>query len=119
MLPGRHAHHHLAARASASVDPDEILDVDVADHTTNVPQGILNESALIVCPNKIIKGLAPHLGQPDNGIEGFFTDASGFGYEMEVVEKTLDDTVGFFDLILETKLTAQEKKDLVAFLKAL
>jgi phage tail-like protein len=24
----------------------------------------------------------------DNGIEGFFTDASGFGYEMEVVEKT-------------------------------
>jgi phage tail-like protein len=24
----------------------------------------------------------------DNGIEGFFTDASGFAYEMEVVEKT-------------------------------
>ena len=24
----------------------------------------------------------------DNGIEGFFTDASGFGYEMEVVEVT-------------------------------
>ena len=24
----------------------------------------------------------------DNGISGFFTDASGFGYEMEVVEKT-------------------------------
>jgi phage tail-like protein len=24
----------------------------------------------------------------DNGIEGFFTDASGFGYEVEVVEKT-------------------------------
>jgi phage tail-like protein len=24
----------------------------------------------------------------DNGIEGFFTDASGFGYEMEVVEKS-------------------------------
>jgi phage tail-like protein len=23
----------------------------------------------------------------DNGIEGFFTDASGFGYEVEVVEK--------------------------------
>jgi phage tail-like protein len=23
----------------------------------------------------------------DNGIEGFFTDASGFGFEMEVVEK--------------------------------
>ena len=32
---------------------------------------------------------------------------------------TLDDTVEFFNLILETKLTAQEKKDLVAFLKAL
>jgi phage tail-like protein len=24
----------------------------------------------------------------DNGIEGFFTDASGFGYEVEVIEKT-------------------------------
>ena len=24
----------------------------------------------------------------DNGIEGYFTDASGFGYEVEVVEKT-------------------------------
>jgi cytochrome c peroxidase len=29
---------------------------------------------------------------------------------------TLDDTVEFFNLILETKLTEQEKKDLVAFL---
>ena len=32
---------------------------------------------------------------------------------------TLEDTVEFFNLILETKLTAEEKKDLVAFLKAL
>lgn len=32
---------------------------------------------------------------------------------------TLDDTVEFFNLILETRLTDQEKKDLVAFLKAL
>jgi cytochrome c peroxidase len=32
---------------------------------------------------------------------------------------TLDDTVEFFNLILETKLTAEEKKDLLAFLKAL
>src|SRR6266550_1639155 len=32
---------------------------------------------------------------------------------------TLDDTVEFFNLILETKLTAQEKKDLVSFLLAL
>jgi len=32
---------------------------------------------------------------------------------------TLEDTVEFFNLILETKLTAQEKKDLVAFLRAL
>jgi len=32
---------------------------------------------------------------------------------------TLDDTVEFFNLILETHLTEQEKKDLVAFLKAL
>ena len=32
---------------------------------------------------------------------------------------TLDDTVEFFNLVLETKLTPEEKKDLVAFLKAL
>jgi cytochrome c peroxidase len=32
---------------------------------------------------------------------------------------TLDDTVEFFNLILGTQLTAQEKKDLVAFLRAL
>ena len=32
---------------------------------------------------------------------------------------TLEDTVEFFNLILETKLTDEEKKDLVAFLKCL
>lgn len=32
---------------------------------------------------------------------------------------TLDDTVEFFNLILEIKLSAEEKKDLVAFLRAL
>jgi hypothetical protein len=32
---------------------------------------------------------------------------------------TLDDTVEFFNLILELKLTAKEKKDLNAFLQAL
>jgi cytochrome c peroxidase len=32
---------------------------------------------------------------------------------------TLDDTVEFFNLVLETKLTAEEKKDLVAFMRAL
>jgi cytochrome c peroxidase len=32
---------------------------------------------------------------------------------------TLDDTVEFFNLVLQTKLTDAEKKDLVAFLKAL
>jgi cytochrome c peroxidase len=32
---------------------------------------------------------------------------------------TLDDTVEFFNLILQTKMTDQEKKDLVAFLRAL
>lgn len=32
---------------------------------------------------------------------------------------TLDDTVEFFNTVLETKLTGQEKKDLVAFLKTL
>ena len=32
---------------------------------------------------------------------------------------TLDDTVEFFNLVLELKLDGQEKKDLVAFLRAL
>ncbi|MEI6437282.1 MAG: cytochrome B6 [Candidatus Omnitrophota bacterium] len=32
---------------------------------------------------------------------------------------TLDDTVEFFNLVLELKLSAQEKKDLVAFMRAL
>ena len=32
---------------------------------------------------------------------------------------TLEDTVEFFNLILETRLTASEKMDLVAFLRAL
>jgi cytochrome c peroxidase len=32
---------------------------------------------------------------------------------------TLDDTVEFFNVVLELKLTAQEKADLVAFLRAL
>jgi cytochrome c peroxidase len=32
---------------------------------------------------------------------------------------TLDDTVEFFNLILELKLDEREKKDLVAFLRAL
>jgi cytochrome c peroxidase len=32
---------------------------------------------------------------------------------------TLDDTVEFFNLLLHTRLTAQEKQDLVAFLRAL
>lgn len=31
----------------------------------------------------------------------------------------LEDTVEFFNLILETKLTEQEKKDLVEFMRAL
>jgi cytochrome c peroxidase len=32
---------------------------------------------------------------------------------------TLDDTVEFFNLVLGDKLTAEEKKDLVAFMRAL
>jgi cytochrome c peroxidase len=32
---------------------------------------------------------------------------------------TLDDTVEFFNLVLGTKLTPQEKQDLVAFLRTL
>ena len=32
---------------------------------------------------------------------------------------TLEDTVEFFNLVLELKLTADEKKDLVAFLRQL
>ena len=32
---------------------------------------------------------------------------------------TLEDTVEFFDIILQTRLSADEKKDLVAFLRAI
>jgi cytochrome c peroxidase len=32
---------------------------------------------------------------------------------------TLEDTVEFFNLVLQLKLTAQEKKDVVAFMRAL
>ncbi len=32
---------------------------------------------------------------------------------------TLEDTVEFFNLVLETRLTSQEKRDLTAFLRAL
>jgi len=32
---------------------------------------------------------------------------------------TLEDTVEFFNLVLELKLSAQEKKDLVAFMRQL
>jgi len=32
---------------------------------------------------------------------------------------TLEDTVEFFNIVLETKLADQEKKDLVAFMRAL
>ena len=32
---------------------------------------------------------------------------------------TLEDTVEFFNLVLETKLSSQEKEDLVAFLRQL
>jgi hypothetical protein len=32
---------------------------------------------------------------------------------------TIEDTVEFFNLILETQLSTQEKADLVAFLRAL
>ena len=32
---------------------------------------------------------------------------------------TLEDTVEFFNLVLETKLTEQEKQDLVAFMRCL
>jgi len=32
---------------------------------------------------------------------------------------TLEDTVEFFNLVLELKLTGQEKKDIVAFMRAL
>jgi len=32
---------------------------------------------------------------------------------------TIEDTVEFFNLILETQLSAQEKADVVAFLRAL
>ena len=55
----------------------------------------------------------------DNGIEGFFTDASGFGYEVEVVEKTdastdtrtrkRPGTTKYQDITLKRGLSADKK----------
>jgi phage tail-like protein len=55
----------------------------------------------------------------DNGIEGFFTDASGFGYEVEVVEKTdastdtrtrkRPGTTKYQDITLKRTLSADKK----------
>ena len=45
------------------------------------------------------------------------TTATDNGTEIELL--TLEDTVEFFNLVLETKLTAEEKADLVAFLRCL
>ncbi len=42
-----------------------------------------------------------------------------FIVERQIQHWTLDDTVEFFDLILGTQLTPDEKRDLVAFLRAL
>jgi hypothetical protein len=38
---------------------------------------------------------------------------------MHVERLTLEDTVEFFNLVLGTKLSPQEKQDLVAFMRAL
>jgi catalase len=42
-----------------------------------------------------------------------------FIVERQIQHWTLDDTVEFFNLILGTQLTPDEKRDLVAFLRAL
>lgn len=57
--------------------------------------------------------------QLDNGIEGYFTDASGFGYEVEVIEKTetMHDTrtikrpgtTKYQDITLKRTLTPDKK----------
>ena len=52
---------------------------------------------------------------------GEFTLASGAtsNYYIDGRLLTLEDTVEFHNLVLETKLTKQEKRDLVAFLRCL
>jgi len=62
-----------------------------------------------------------HMMQGDGPIKTFplrgIKDSPPYLHDSRLL--TLDDTVEFFNLILETKLTKQEKEDIVAFLRAL
>jgi cytochrome c peroxidase len=62
-----------------------------------------------------------HMSMPDGPIKTFtlrgIKDSPPYLHDGRLM--TLDDTVEFFNLVLQTKLTAEEKADLVAFMKAL
>ena len=62
-----------------------------------------------------------HVGVGDGPIKTFplrgIKDSPPYLHDDRLL--TLDDTVGFFNLVLGTKLTPQEKADLVAFMKCL
>jgi cytochrome c peroxidase len=62
-----------------------------------------------------------HLNAPDGPIKTFtlrgIKDSPPYLHDGRLL--TLDDTVGFFNLVLGTGLTAEEKRDLVAFMLAL
>ena len=67
---------------------------------------------------RLINGL---MTKPDGPIKTFplrgIKDSPPYLHDDRLL--TLDDTVEFFNLVLDVKLTEQEKKDLVAFMRAL
>ena len=62
-----------------------------------------------------------YIGRPEGPIKTFplrgIKDSPPYLHDGRLL--TLEDSVEFFDIVLQTKLTAQEKSDLVAYLRAL
>jgi cytochrome c peroxidase len=62
-----------------------------------------------------------YAGRPEGAIKMFplrgIKDSPPYLHDGRLL--TLEDSVEFFDIVLQTKLTAQEKSDLIAYLRAL
>ena len=62
-----------------------------------------------------------YAGRPEGPIKTFplrgIKDSPPYLHDGRLL--TLEDTVVFFDVVLQTRLTADEKRDLVAYLRAL
>jgi len=62
-----------------------------------------------------------YAGRPEGAIKTFpirgIKDSPPYLHDSRLL--TLEDAVEFFDIILQTRLSAEEKKDVVAYLRAL